>query len=107
MPYIKLTANYPSHLIPEVVKAWFAGRKKFPPSDFPGEVPVEVASKASGKGVETVSMYKATTENAGAALLWIMKSVVSYQAIVGFEYAIETYSTMEEGLESVGMKMPE
>ena len=107
MPYIFLTAYYPTHLTPEVVRAWYGGRKKFPPSDFPWDVPVEVASKATKKGIETVSVYKATTEKAGDALLWIMKSVVVYQAIEGFEYAIETYSTMEEGLESVGMKMPE
>ncbi|MFX1346562.1 MAG: hypothetical protein ACFFBC_15625 [Promethearchaeota archaeon] len=107
MPFFFLTAYYPTHLIPDVVRAWYGGRKKFPPSDFPGEVCVEVASKATQKGIETVSVYKSTTEKTGDALVWLMKSVVVYQAIKGFEYAIETYSTMEESLESIGMKMPE
>lgn len=107
MPYIFVTGYYPTHKTPEVVKEWFAERKKFPPAEFPGDISVDAASTATAEGLETVTIYRVTEENTGKALMRIIRTMVGFQSIEGFEYSIRMYSTPEEGLESIGMKMPE
>lgn len=107
MPYIFVTGYYPTHKVPEVVKKWFEARKKFPPGEGPDEIVVEAATTANKDGLETVTISKVTHEDLGEALLRIMRSMVLYQPIEGFEYSIMTYSSLEDALESVGMKMPD
>ena len=91
----------------EVVKKWFEVRKKFPPSEFPGELVVDATSTANERGIETITIYKTNEDNFGKASMWITRSLVPFQLIEGFEYAVKNYVTIEEGLESIGMKMPE
>jgi len=107
MPNIFVTGYYPTHKIPEVVKKWFEVRKKFPPSEFPGELVVDATTTSTERGLETVTIYKTSEENLGKATMWLTKTLVPYQLIEGFEYTVENYVTTEEGLEAIGMKMPE
>ena len=105
MPYIFVTGYYPTHKIPEVVKKWFESRKKFPPGEGPGEIVVDAASTVTKDGIETVTISKVKQEDLGEALNRTMSSMALFQPIEEFEYTIVPYSTVEEGLESVGMKM--
>ena len=107
MPYIFVTGYYPTHKVTEVVKKWFENRKKFPPGEGPGEIVVDAASTANKDGIETVTITKVTNKDLGEALVRAMNSMVMFQAIEGFEYSIMTYSSVEDALESVGMKMPD
>ena len=105
MPYIFVTGYYPTHKVTEVVKKWFEARKKFPPGEGPGEIVVDAASTANKDGLETVTISKVKQEDLGDALMRAMRSMALFQPIEEFEYSIVTYSTVEEGLESIGMKM--
>ncbi len=107
MPNIFVTGYYPTHKIAEVVKKFFETRKKFPPSEFPGELLVDATSTSTERGIETVEIYNTSEENFGKATKWLTKSLVPYQLIEGFEYTVRNYTTLEEGLESIGMKMPD
>ena len=107
MPYIFVTGYYPTHKIPEVVKKWFESRKKFPPGEGPGEIVVDAASTANKDGIETVTITKVKQEELGEALSRTMSTMFLFQSIEGFEYSIMTYSSVEDALKSVGMKMPD
>lgn len=107
MPHIIVTGFYPTHKIAETVKAYFQMKKKFPPEEFPGEMNIDAASTATEKGVKVITVYTVTEENLGKALTRVMEMMVGFQLIEGFEYSIDFFATIEEGLASVGMKMPE
>ncbi len=107
MPYIFVTGYYPTHKVPEVVKKYFESRKKFPPGEGPGEIVVDAVTRATKDGLETITITKVTNEDLGEALGRSMNSLVLFQPIEGFEYSIITYASIEEALESIGMKMPD
>jgi hypothetical protein len=89
------------------VAKFFEGRQKFPPDTTLGDLVVDAASTATSQGIETVSITRVSTAELGEALQQTMRTMALFQSVEGFEYSIKPYSTIEEGLESVGMSMPE
>ncbi len=107
MPYIWVTAYYPTHLRDEVLKKWVEARRKFPDDPSLQEVIVNVASKTTKDGTKVVSIGKTKEGKLEEALTRVGTMLLMFQDIEGFEYEVELYSTIEEVMEAMGMKMPE
>lgn len=107
MPYIWVTAWYPTHLRDEVIKKWVEVRRKFPEDPSLGETVVDVANKATENGIKVVSIGRVKEGKLEEALTRTGRSLIPFQDIEGFEYTIELYSTIEEAMDALGVKMPE
>ncbi len=107
MPYIWVTAYYPSHIRDEVIKKWVESSRKFPEDPSLSETVVNIANKSTKDGSKLVNIFKVKEGKLQEALTYTGKSLIMFQDIEGFEYDIELYSTIEESMEALGVKMPE
>ncbi len=107
MPFIWVTAYYPTHIRDEVLKKWVEARRKFPDDPSLQEVIVNVASNTTKDGVKVVSIGKAKEGKLEEALTRVGTMMLMFQDIEGFEYTTELYATIEESLAAMGVKMPE
>ncbi|MBA7622652.1 hypothetical protein ES703_30030 [subsurface metagenome] len=107
MPYIWLTAWYPTHIRDEVMKKWIESRRKFPEDPSLSETVVNVANKTTKNGLKIVNITKVKEGKLREALMLTAKTMIMFQDIEGFEYKTELYSTIEESMEALGLKMPE
>ncbi len=107
MPHIFVTAWYPTDKVPEVVKIWFQSMKKYPTDESLGETVVNAVTTATKDGLKTVSVSVPKEGKLEESLARTMAIMAMFQPIEGFEYSIELYTSAEESLASIGMKMPE
>lgn len=107
MPYIWVTAWYPSHIRDEVIKKWVESRRKFPEDPSLSEIVVSVANKSTKDGVKVVSIAKVKEGKLQEALTRTGRTMIMFQDIEGFEYKTELYATIEESMEALGVKMPD
>jgi hypothetical protein len=107
MPYIWVTAWYPSHIRDEVIKKWVESNRKFPDDPSLAETVVNIANKATKDGSKLVNIFLVKEGKLQEALTYIGKTMIMFQDIEGFEYKTELYATIEESMESLGVKMPD
>jgi len=107
MPYIWVTAWYPSHIRDEVIKKWVESRRKFPEDPSLSETVVSVANKSTKDGVKVVTIAKVKEGKLQEALERTGRTLIMFQDIEGFEYKTELYATIEESMEALGVKMPD
>ena len=107
MPHIFVTVWYPTDKVPEIVKIWFQSLKKFPTDESLGETVVNAVTTATKEGLKTVSVSVPKKGKLEESLTRIEAEMAMFQPIHGFSYSIELYSSAEESLASIGMKMPE
>ena len=108
MPYLVLTAWYPTHKVPEVLKILPELLKKYPPSVLEelGETAVNQATTTTEKGLKAMSFYEIKEGKLEEALITAKKAVAMFQPVEGYEYTIEIWSTFTEAFEIVGMQAP-
>ena len=107
MPYIWVTIYYPTHIRDEVIKKWVEAVRKFPEDPSLSETVVSLANKTTKDGVKVVSIAKVKEGKLQEALMRTGRTLIMFQDIEGFEYKTELYSTIEESMEALGLKMPE
>ncbi len=107
MPHIFVTVWYPTDKVPEIVKIWFQSLKKFPTDESLGETAVDAVTTATKDGLKTVSVYVPKKGKLEESLTRIDAMMAMFQPIHGFSYSTERYTSAEESLAAIGMKMPE
>jgi hypothetical protein len=103
MPYIITTSLYPSDKVPEVAKRYMDAITKYPPDDNLGTLVVPAAVKTTLDGVRTIGIIEVKKGKFEDAMTRVMAMMSMFISIQGFEYTIESYSTVEEAMKVIGM----
>lgn len=108
MPFLVITAWYPTHKVSDVIKVYPEMLKKYPPSSLTefGEIAVNNAVTATEKGLKTMSFYDIKEGKLEEALKTARSALAMFQSIEGYEYKVEVWSTITEAFESIGMQVP-
>ena len=106
MPYIFITAVYPSHKVDEVVKKYLELLPKYPPVPSLGKTVVN-ATKLVEQGVKSLSVYEVEAGKLEEAISLWTKGIAEYRNIEGYEVSIDIWATGAEALGSIGKKPPE
>ena len=106
MPYIIVTTQYPSHKAQEVGEAYLEGLKKFPPDESLATEVVPAAAKATLQGIKVMAIIEPKEGKLQEALDRVNKEMAMYGPIEGLECSIETYGTVSEAMETIGMSLP-
>jgi hypothetical protein len=107
MPYILTRSLYPSTKAMEVVDVYFELLKKYPFDESLGTQVVPGASKTTTQGVEVLSVTEINEGKLEEALQFTRKRLAMFHGVEGMGISIEVYATMAEGLETIGVKLPE
>ena len=108
MPFIVVTSWYPTHKVSDVLKIFPEFLKKYPPNvlaEF-GEISVNQAVTSTEKGLKSMSFFDIKEGKLEEALKVARSAVAMFQAVEGYEYSIEVWSTITEAFESIGMQAP-
>lgn len=108
MPHIVIFAKFPSHLTTTVVEKMLEANKKnlFPGDESIQENVVQSAGTFSEDGIRVLSVTLVKEGKLEEALNSVRKEQAYYSEIEGFESSIEVWSTLQEGLQAFGMKLP-
>jgi hypothetical protein len=108
MPHIVIFAKFPSHLTTTVVEKMLEANKKnlFPDDESIQETVVQSAGTFSEDGIRVLSVTLVKEGKLEEALNSVRKEEAYYSEIEGFESSIEVWSTLQEGLQAFGMKLP-
>ena len=108
MPHIVIFAKFPSHLTTTVVEKMLEANKKnlFPDDESIQETVVQSAGTFSEDGIRVLSVTLVKEGKLEEALNSARKEQAYYSEIEGFESSIEVWSTLQEGLQAFGMKLP-
>jgi hypothetical protein len=109
MPYIVVFMKCPSHVLrPFVNKAIEAYQKNlFPDDESVQQVIVQSAGKITEDGVRFLSVTLVKEGKLEEAWNSAMKEMVHYSEIEGVESSVEVWATVQEGLQSLGIEIPE
>ena len=107
MPYIVTTAKYPSNKAAEVVERFFEMLREYPQNENLGDQVVQSAATATNEGIKSLSVMEVKDGKLEEALARSAKMMAMFNEIVGFEYSLDVWQTVEEALASIGASMPE
>ena len=107
IPYIIIKTKYPGHINPDAVKKYMEVLKDFPPERSIGKEVVQLAVKATTKGLKTMYIMEVKQGQLDAAFTRSMKAMAPYLDIAGYNYSIELWATGAEALQTIGHSMPE
>ena len=105
MPYMFITAHFPSNMAKAVGSTYLEERKKFPRDRSLGKVVVE-AVKPRENGIETIGILQIKEGKLEAALKRQQDASALYHDIEGYEYSIDIYWNAAEALGVIGMEPP-
>ena len=106
MPYIFITAWYPTHKGTEVAKRYFEQLKKYPEDPSLGETRVQAAVKVGKRGVKVINFSKVNEGKLQESLKYAGNAMAMYNDIEGFEYSVDVWVEVTEALATIGMKLP-
>ncbi|MFX1392413.1 MAG: hypothetical protein ACFFAH_02460 [Promethearchaeota archaeon] len=106
MPFIFVTAWYPTHKATEVAKRYFEQLKKYPEDPSLGETRVQAAVNIGKRGVKVKNISKVNEGKLEESLTYTRNAMSMYNDIEGFEYSIVVWSEVTEALATIGMKLP-
>lgn len=108
MPYIVMTAKYPSHLAQEVTQKAMEANKKnlFPDDSEIQEVRVQSAGKLTEEGIKLMTVTLVKEGKLEEAIANIVKELGYFSQIAGFESTMEIWATREEGVQWFGIQLP-
>ena len=105
MPYMFVTAFFPSEKAKDVGTRYLEERKKFPRDRSLMKVIVE-AVKTTTDGIKTVGISQIKEGKLEAAMIRQQNASALYHDIEGYEYSIDIYWTAAEALAVIGMEPP-
>ena len=106
MPYIIVTSRYPSHKAQEVVERYLEAIKEYPPDESLATEVVPAAVKTTEQGIRVMGIMETKAGKLEEALDRAINVMAMYLPIEGFEYSIDTHSTVSEAVASIGMSLP-
>jgi hypothetical protein len=106
MPYLIVTASYPSHKADVVAKKYLEVLKKYPPDNKLGSLVVPVAVTRNLQGIKAMVITEVKKGKLEDAMTRVGNELAMYRSIEGYEAQVETYFTLAEALESIGMNPP-
>ncbi len=109
MPHIVIFAKCPSHLATTFVKKALEGIKKnlFPDDESIQETLVQSAGKMTEDGLRLLSVTSVKEGKLEEALNIVLKEMVYYSEIEGFESSVEVWHTYQEAMQALGIELPE
>ena len=107
MPYLISTSVYPSDKATEVAEKYLEAIQKYPPDENLGTPVVPVAAKATKQGLKVIAITEVKAGKLEEVIDRSVNALTMFNDIVGFEYTLDVYMTLAEGLGSLGMSMPE
>ena len=105
MVLIMVTAWIPPDKIAEAAKKYMQVTKKYPQAPFEKPL-VEAASRATKDGIEVISIGEIKRGKYEEAMELALKRNAEYYSIEGYRYKVDTLTTLEEALPTIGMSMP-
>ncbi|MFX1451628.1 MAG: hypothetical protein ACFFCM_12335 [Promethearchaeota archaeon] len=106
MPYIVVTAWYPSDLAKTVAEKYFEMLKKMPFDRSLGKETIPVAVTTNKRGIKVLSVMEVKQGKLEDAIAWVGKRMAMFIDIKGYEYSERIWSTVIEALDSIGMSLP-
>lgn len=106
MPYIVVFVKFPSHIANKVSKRFIESQQKFPDDDSLGETIIRSAVKTTTEGVNILTVTSVKEGKLEEALKNANNQIAFFVDIEGYEASIEIWSTVQEALATLGMKMP-
>jgi len=107
MPYVITTSTYPTDKATEVAKKYFEIMQKYPPDENLGTPVVPGAVKTTNQGITVMIITEVKAGKLEEALNRSINAGAMANDIVGFEYSVDVYMTVEEALATLGMSSPE
>jgi len=107
MPYVITTTTFPTDKIDETAKMYTEVTKKYPPDENLGNILVQSAIKTTKKGINALTVMEVKEGKLEEALARTAAELSMYRNIVGYEYSVDVWQTVEEAFISVGMSAPE
>jgi hypothetical protein len=106
MPYIITTSLYPSDIAPEVAKRYLEAMQKYPIDESISSPVVQAAVKATHEGIEVIMVTEPKEGKLQEAYALGVNRMVMFHNIKGFEYSMDVYYTLVEGMSAIGMSAP-
>ena len=106
MQYIVIFVKFPSHIANEVSKRFIESLQKFPDDDSLGETLIRSAVKSTQEGVNIFTVNRINEGKLEEALNSARTQIAFFLDIEGYEASVEVWATVQEGLATLGMKMP-
>ena len=107
MPYLITTSIYPTDKATEVAEKYMEMLAKYPPDENLANEIVPAAVKTTHDGVKVIGILEVKQGKLEEALNRTVNQMVVFLNVVGFEYSIDVYLTVEEALATIGMSVPE
>jgi len=106
MPYIIVTAWYPTDIVDEVTDKYMEVLKQYPFDRSLGKETIQVAVSSGKKGIKTLSIAEIKEGKLEEAITWTGKRLFPFQSIKGFESKTRVWGTIIEALEGIGRSLP-
>jgi hypothetical protein len=106
MPYLIVTASWPSDKSDEVAKMYFEEIKKYPPDDSLGTQVVPAAFSRTLQGIKAIVITEVKKGKLEDLLIREVNALAMFRTIPGYEAQVDTYLTLEEALGTIGMSPP-
>lgn len=106
MVFLVSKSWYPTHKAKEVAKKYFDVIAKYPGDESVGEGVVQAATRTTKDGVNAMTIFKVKKGKLEESRTRMLNAMAMFNEIEGFEYTIEIWSTIEEALATLGMKLP-
>ena len=106
MPYIILSAWYPTDIVTEVTNKYLEVLEKMPFDRSLGKETIQVAVSSGKRGIKVLSIMEVKEGKLQEALTWVGDRMVPFQSIKGFEYKTRIWSTIFEALDAIGVSLP-
>ena len=109
MPHIVIFAKCPSHMATTFVKKAIEGIQKnlFPDDESLQETLVQSAGKFTEDGTRLLSVTRVKEGKLEEALMAVYKEMAFFAEIDGFESSVEVWTTYQEGMQALGLELPE
>ena len=106
MPYVILTAVWPTYKAEEVGKRYFEAMKKNPVDNSLVTEIVPGAFTRTLQGVKGIVIYETKPEKFQQAMNWARSICQMFRDIQGYEFVIEGGATIQESYAMSGLKLP-
>jgi len=107
MPYLVTNSLYPSEKADEVGKIYLEALTKYPPDENLATEVVPSAIKTTHEGIKSIAISEVKKGKLEEAITYALKFMAMFLSVEGFEFTMDHYLTIEEGLAVIGMSVPE
>jgi hypothetical protein len=107
MPILMIENQYPASKNKEVLAAWLSALEKYQRPEGLFTPLIETAVSSNFNGLRVLSAYLISPGKYEEASTYFRKFMTTFFDIEGYSYKFNTWSTIEEAMESIDEKVPE